>query len=234
MSAAARLAVAALVVAGSLVARGASSGALRRARSLSSAPRRRRLARVGPRCGARDHHRTDRERLPPRRRLRQRGLRAHARRMRATRARRGWRSRRSDASRISRARRRSVVRAALREEPRGRAPRHRDGACARALGHARAASLGGVGRVARQDRPADRRRLGDVDAQLRRVRQGWAEVAEAAHVELFSAGVELRSWVTTPHAPSFAALLRELRAIYKGPITYSANWDDVEHIGDPR
>ena len=58
--------------------------------------------------------------------------------------------------------------------------------------------------------------------------RGWAEVAESAHVELFSAGVELRSWVTTARAPSFAALIRELRGIYKGPITYSANWDDVD------
>lgn len=58
--------------------------------------------------------------------------------------------------------------------------------------------------------------------------RGWAEVAESAQVELFSAGVELRSWVTTSHAPSFAALVRELRGVYKGPITYSANWDDVE------
>jgi hypothetical protein len=59
--------------------------------------------------------------------------------------------------------------------------------------------------------------------------KAWAEVAESSHVELLSAGVELRSWVTTPRAPSFAALVRELRGIYKGPITYSANWDDVEH-----
>jgi len=59
--------------------------------------------------------------------------------------------------------------------------------------------------------------------------RGWAEVAESTHVELLSAGVELRSWVTTTRAPSFAALIRELRGIYKGSITYSANWDDVEH-----
>jgi hypothetical protein len=58
--------------------------------------------------------------------------------------------------------------------------------------------------------------------------RAWAEVAESTHVELLSAGVELRSWVTTPRAPSFAALVRELRGIYKGPITYSANWDDVD------
>jgi hypothetical protein len=56
----------------------------------------------------------------------------------------------------------------------------------------------------------------------------WAKLAEAEQVDLFSAGVELRSWVTTPRAPSFSALLDELRAVYKGPITYSANWDDVE------
>lgn len=59
--------------------------------------------------------------------------------------------------------------------------------------------------------------------------RGWAEVAEEGEVELFSAGVELRSWVTTARAPSFAALVRQLRGIYHGPITYSANWDDVEH-----
>jgi hypothetical protein len=57
----------------------------------------------------------------------------------------------------------------------------------------------------------------------------WARVAAESDVELLSAGVELRSWVTTARAPSFIALVRELRGIYKGPITYSANWDDVEN-----
>jgi hypothetical protein len=59
--------------------------------------------------------------------------------------------------------------------------------------------------------------------------RGWAEVAEEAHVDLLSAGVELRSWVTTSRAASFVTILRQLRAIYHGPITYSANWDDVDH-----
>jgi hypothetical protein len=59
--------------------------------------------------------------------------------------------------------------------------------------------------------------------------RAWARVAEEEHADLLSAGVELRSWVTTTRAPSFSALVRELRAIYKGPITYAANWDDVEH-----
>jgi len=63
----------------------------------------------------------------------------------------------------------------------------------------------------------------------------WAALAEETGVEMFSAGVELRSWVTTPRAPSFAAILRELRGVYHGLLTYSANWDDVERtvvLGD--
>jgi hypothetical protein len=63
----------------------------------------------------------------------------------------------------------------------------------------------------------------------------WAAVAEETHAELFSAGVELRSWVTTPHAPSFSAIVRDVRRVYHGLVTYSANWDDVEQsvvLGD--
>lgn len=61
-----------------------------------------------------------------------------------------------------------------------------------------------------------------------RFARAWAAVAQETQADLFSAGVELRFWVTTPRAPSFVSLLHELRDIYKGPITYSANWDDVE------
>jgi len=56
----------------------------------------------------------------------------------------------------------------------------------------------------------------------------WARVAEQEHAEIFSAGVELRSWVTSGRAPSFVDLVRQLRAVYHGLITYSANWDDVD------
>jgi hypothetical protein len=62
----------------------------------------------------------------------------------------------------------------------------------------------------------------------RRFALGWARVAEDAGVEMFSAGVEMRSWVTTAHAPAFAALLRDVRRVYHGLVTYSANWDDVD------
>lgn len=43
----------------------------------------------------------------------------------------------------------------------------------------------------------------------------WARVAEETNVELFSAGVELRSWVTSRHATSFANIICNIRAIYK-------------------
>lgn len=56
----------------------------------------------------------------------------------------------------------------------------------------------------------------------------WASAAEEAGVDLFAVGVELRSWVTTPRAPSFVSLVREVRTVYTGPLTYAANWDDVE------
>ena len=56
----------------------------------------------------------------------------------------------------------------------------------------------------------------------------WAEAAREGGAEMFSVGVELRSWVTTPRAASFSAIIRDVRSVYPGLITYSANWDDVE------
>jgi hypothetical protein len=56
----------------------------------------------------------------------------------------------------------------------------------------------------------------------------WAEVAQASRADVFSVGVELRSWVTTARAPSFARVLEDVRRTYRGIVSYSANWDDVE------
>ena len=56
----------------------------------------------------------------------------------------------------------------------------------------------------------------------------WAEVARETGVEMFSVGVELRSWVTTGRAPSFFPIIEDVRRVYPGLLTYSANWDDVE------
>ncbi len=55
----------------------------------------------------------------------------------------------------------------------------------------------------------------------------WAEVAREGGVEMLSIGVELRSWVTTPRASGMIAIIEEVRKVYPGLLTYSANWDDV-------
>ncbi len=63
----------------------------------------------------------------------------------------------------------------------------------------------------------------------------WAAVAEETGADMFSVGVELRSWVTTPRAPSFVRLVADVRRAYHGLLTYSANWDDVDRtavLGD--
>jgi hypothetical protein len=55
----------------------------------------------------------------------------------------------------------------------------------------------------------------------------WARVARDARADMFSVGVELRTWVTSSHAPSFVSIIRAVREVYEGPLTYAANWDDV-------
>ncbi len=55
----------------------------------------------------------------------------------------------------------------------------------------------------------------------------WAEVARDAHVDMLSVGVELRSWVTTAHVASMVDIVGQVRRVYPGLLTYSANWDDV-------
>lgn len=56
----------------------------------------------------------------------------------------------------------------------------------------------------------------------------WAKLAAVEHADMLAVGVELRSWVTTTRAPSFQPILRDVRAVYPGLLTYAANWDDVE------
>lgn len=58
--------------------------------------------------------------------------------------------------------------------------------------------------------------------------RAWAAVARDHHADMLALGVELRTWVTTAHAPSFVALAHEIRGIYPGLITYASNWDDVD------
>jgi hypothetical protein len=62
----------------------------------------------------------------------------------------------------------------------------------------------------------------------RRFVLAWANVAASAGADMLSLGVELRSWVTTARAPLFEDVVRAVRGVYAGPLTYAANWDDVE------
>ncbi len=56
----------------------------------------------------------------------------------------------------------------------------------------------------------------------------WAEVAREGEVDMLSVGVELRSWVTTPRAARMLSIIADVRRVYPGLLTYSANWDDAE------
>ncbi|MBL9024955.1 MAG: hypothetical protein JNL21_22345 [Myxococcales bacterium] len=56
----------------------------------------------------------------------------------------------------------------------------------------------------------------------------WAAVAAEADIDLLSVGVELRSWVTTPRVALLLPIIDEVRARYRGLLTYSSNWDDAE------
>lgn len=57
----------------------------------------------------------------------------------------------------------------------------------------------------------------------------YAELANAKNVDLFCIGTELReSAISRPEY--WKKLIRKVRSIYKGPIIYSANWDEYEEI----
>jgi hypothetical protein len=86
----------------------------------------------------------------------------------------------------------------------------------------------GSERLARSDRPLQRRALSLWAGSHREFLLDWAKVAAESGVEMLSVGVELRSWVTTSRAPSFTALIRDVRSAYPGLLTYAANWDDVD------
>lgn len=65
-------------------------------------------------------------------------------------------------------------------------------------------------------------------ASYREFLLGWAKLAAENGVEMLSLGVELRSWLTTARASSFSSIIRDVRGVYPGLLTYAANWDDVD------
>jgi hypothetical protein len=57
----------------------------------------------------------------------------------------------------------------------------------------------------------------------------WAEVAEAAHADMFSIGVECKSW-SGRFGSYWTALIQSVRSRYRGQLTYSANWDEADSV----
>ncbi|MEO0972992.1 MAG: glycoside hydrolase TIM-barrel-like domain-containing protein [Pseudomonadota bacterium] len=68
------------------------------------------------------------------------------------------------------------------------------------------------------------------EAGYRRFAIAFAELAEEANVSIYCIGTELEEFVLT--RPAFwAQLIREIRQVFSGKLTYAANWD--EYRRDP-
>lgn len=67
------------------------------------------------------------------------------------------------------------------------------------------------------------------EADYRRYILAFAQLAAEEHAELLCIGTEFRAGVAK--RPQFwSALIAEIRTIYAGKLTYSANWDDWEQV----
>ncbi len=58
----------------------------------------------------------------------------------------------------------------------------------------------------------------------------YAEMARDHDVEMFCIGVELRGATTWEREQSWRNMIARVRAIYKGPIVYAANWDEYQYV----
>jgi len=52
----------------------------------------------------------------------------------------------------------------------------------------------------------------------------YAELAERHHLDALCLGTELQHATTPTHEAQWRALIRQVRAVYHGPLTYAANW----------
>jgi hypothetical protein len=57
----------------------------------------------------------------------------------------------------------------------------------------------------------------------------WAQVAERAGADIFSIGVECKSW-SGRFGPYWLELIEAVRARFHGKLTYSANWDEADDV----
>ncbi|MEO0325524.1 MAG: hypothetical protein AAF447_21380 [Myxococcota bacterium] len=66
-------------------------------------------------------------------------------------------------------------------------------------------------------------------ASYRRFVLAWARDAEAAGADAFSIGVECKSW-SGRFGSYWRALITDVRGVFSGLLTYSANWDEAEAV----
>jgi len=57
-----------------------------------------------------------------------------------------------------------------------------------------------------------------------------AEIAAKYNVELFCIGTELSNTTTAKWKERWSDIISSIRKVYKGPITYAANWDEYETV----
>lgn len=58
----------------------------------------------------------------------------------------------------------------------------------------------------------------------------YAGIAQKYNVELYCVGVELKGATTWENVKYWRELIKSVRKIYKGPLTYAANWDEYENV----
>lgn len=58
----------------------------------------------------------------------------------------------------------------------------------------------------------------------------YAEIAAKYNVELFCIGTELSNTTISTWKEKWSSLINAIRKVYKGPITYAANWDEYESV----
>jgi len=69
----------------------------------------------------------------------------------------------------------------------------------------------------------------EYQASYRRFVMAWARDAAAAGADGFSIGVECGSW-SGRFGGYWTDLIAQIRSVFDGLLTYSANWDEVEHV----
>jgi hypothetical protein len=69
----------------------------------------------------------------------------------------------------------------------------------------------------------------EYQSSYRRFILAWARDAQAAGADAFSIGVECKSW-SGRYGDYWTSLIAEVRQVFHGQLTYSANWDEADGV----